>query len=44
MNLFKSLVQAKDKCILDDSLFYDTIGHSDSLEELVCEKNFLFFF
>ena len=21
MNLFKSLVQAKDKCILDDSLF-----------------------
>ena len=31
MNLFKSLVQAKDKCILDDSLFYDTIGHSDSL-------------
>ena len=42
MNLFKSLVQAKDKCILDDSLFYDTIGHSDSLEELVCEKTFFF--
>lgn len=42
MNLIEHFTRSKDKCILADSLFYDTITCADSSKELVFENAFFF--
>lgn len=42
MNLIEHFTQSKDKCILADSLFYDTITCTGFSQELVCENAFFF--
>ena len=42
MNLIEHFARSKDKCILTDSLFYDTIMYSGFSKELVCENAFFF--
>lgn len=42
MNLIEHFARSKDKCILTDSLFYDTIMYSGFSKKLVCENAFFF--